>query len=290
MHAQLIDGKALAAAVKAEAAAETASLQAAGVTPCLAVILVGEDPASQVYVRGKIRDCAECGIRSLELRLPETTTQQELLDRIAALASDSTVHGILVQLPLPAGIDERAIIDAIPPEKDVDGFSPVNVGRMQTGQPCFLPCTPAGCIRMIESTGTVIDGKHAVVIGRSNIVGKPVAQLLLARNATVTICHSHTRNLRELCAQADILVAAVGHEAFVDGSMIKPGAVVIDVGINRGSDGKLHGDVNFAQAAERAAFLTPVPGGVGPMTRAMLMKNTTQAAAMQNGLSLEKMS
>lgn len=290
MHAQLIDGKALAAAVKAEAAAETASLQAAGVTPCLAVILVGEDPASQVYVRGKIRDCAECGIRSLELRLPETTTQQELLDRIAALASDSTVHGILVQLPLPAGIDERAIIDAIPPEKDVDGFSPVNVGRMQTGQPCFLPCTPAGCIRMIESTGTVIDGKHAVVIGRSNIVGKPVAQLLLARNATVTICHSHTRNLRELCAQADILVAAVGHEAFVDGSMIKPGAVVIDVGINRGADGKLHGDVNFAQAAERAAFLTPVPGGVGPMTRAMLMKNTTQAAAMQNGLSLEKMS
>ena len=290
MHAQLIDGKALAAAVKAEAAAETASLQAAGVTPCLAVILVGEDPASQVYVRGKIRDCAECGIRSLELRLPETTTQQELLDRIAALASDSTVHGILVQLPLPAGIDERAIIDAIPPEKDVDGFSPVNVGRMQTGQPCFLPCTPAGCIRMIESTGTVIDGKHAVVIGRSNIVGKPVAQLLLARNATVTICHSHTRNLRELCAQADILVAAVGHEAFVDGSMIKPGAVVIDVGINRGADGKLHGDVNFAQAAERAAFLTPVPGGVGPMTRAMLMKNTTQAAAMQNSLSLEKMS
>lgn len=290
MHAQLIDGKALAAAVKAEAAAETASLQAAGVTPCLAVILVGEDPASQVYVRGKIRDCAECGIRSLELRLPETTTQQELLDRIAALASDSTVHGILVQLPLPAGIDERAIIDAIPPEKDVDGFSPVNVGRMQTGQPCFLPCTPAGCIRMIESTGTVIDGKHAVVIGRSNIVGKPVAQLLLARNATVTICHSHTRNLRELCAQADILVAAVGREAFVDGSMIKPGAVVIDVGINRGADGKLHGDVNFAQAAERAAFLTPVPGGVGPMTRAMLMKNTTQAAAMQNGLSLEKMS
>lgn len=290
MHAQLIDGKALAAAVKAEAAAETASLQAAGVTPCLAVILVGEDPASQVYVRGKIRDCAECGIRSLELRLPETTTQQELLDRIAALASDSTVHGILIQLPLPAGIDERAIIDAIPPEKDVDGFSPVNVGRMQTGQPCFLPCTPAGCIRMIESTGTVIDGKHAVVIGRSNIVGKPVAQLLLARNATVTICHSHTRNLRELCAQADILVAAVGREAFVDGSMIKPGAVVIDVGINRGADGKLHGDVNFAQAAERAAFLTPVPGGVGPMTRAMLMKNTTQAAAMQNGLSLEKMS
>lgn len=290
MHAQLIDGKALAAAVKAEAAAETASLQAAGVTPCLAVILVGEDPASQVYVRGKIRDCAECGIRSLELWLPETTTQQELLDRIAALASDSTVHGILVQLPLPAGIDERAIIDAIPPEKDVDGFSPVNVGRMQTGQPCFLPCTPAGCIRMIESTGTVIDGKRAVVIGRSNIVGKPVAQLLLARNATVTICHSHTRNLRELCAQADILVAAVGHEAFVDGSMIKPGAVVIDVGINRGADGKLHGDVNFAQAAERAAFLTPVPGGVGPMTRAMLMKNTTQAAAMQNGLSLEKMS
>ena len=243
---------------------------------------MGEDPASQVYVRGKVRDCGECGIKSLELRMPETTTQAELLDKIAGLAADPTVNGILVQLPLPAHIDERAVIDAIPPEKDVDGFSPVNVGRMQTGQPCFLPCTPAGCIRMIESTGTSLDGKNAVVIGRSNIVGKPAALLLLAKNATVTICHSHTANLKEICAAADILVAAVGRAGFVTGEMVKPGAVVIDVGINRGADGKLHGDVDFEQAAEKAAFITPVPGGVGPMTRAMLMKNTTQAAAMQN--------
>ena len=200
------------------------------------------------------------------------------------LAEEKAVNGILVQLPLPAHIDEKAVIDAIPPEKDVDGFSPVNVGRMQIGEPCYLPCTPAGCVRMIESTGTSIDGKHAVVIGRSNIVGKPVAILLLAKNATVTICHSHTANLKELCASADILVAAVGKAGFVTGDMVKPGAVVIDVGINRGADGKLHGDVDFAAAAEKASFITPVPGGVGPMTRAMLMKNTVQAAARQNGL------
>jgi len=178
------------------------------------------------------------------------------------------------------------VIDAIPPEKDVDGFSPVNVGRMQTGQPCFLPCTPAGCIRMIESTGTKIDGKNAVVIGRSNIVGKPAALLLLAKNATVTVCHSHTANLKEICANADILVAAVGRVGFVTGDMVKPGAVVIDVGINRGADGKLHGDVNFEEASAVAGYITPVPGGVGPMTRAMLMKNTTQAAAMQNGVAI----
>ena len=202
------------------------------------------------------------------------------------LAEDAAVHGILVQLPLPAQIDEKAVIDAIPPEKDVDGFSPVNVGRMQIGEPCYLPCTPAGCIRMIESTGTEIAGKNAVVIGRSNIVGKPAALLLLAKNATVTICHSKTANLKEVCAAADILVAAVGREGFVTGDMVKPGAVVIDVGINRGADGKLHGDVNFAEAAEKAAYITPVPGGVGPMTRAMLMKNTTQAAAMQNGVAI----
>ena len=237
MSAQIIDGKALAAATKAEAAAEAAALKAKGIEPCLAVILVGENPASQVYVRGKVKDCGECGIKSLELRMPETTTQEELLAKIAELAADKTVNGILVQLPLPKQIDERAVIDAIPPEKDVDGFSPVNVGRMQTGQPCFLPCTPAGCIRMIESTGTKIDGKNAVVIGRSNIVGKPAA-------------------------------------------------VVIDVGINRGADGKLHGDVNFEEASAVAGYITPVPGGVGPMTRAMLMKNTTQAAAMQNGVAI----
>ncbi|HIX17533.1 MAG TPA: bifunctional methylenetetrahydrofolate dehydrogenase/methenyltetrahydrofolate cyclohydrolase FolD [Candidatus Gemmiger faecavium] len=284
MQAQIIDGKALAAQVKAEAAAETAALKAKGVTPCLAVILVGEDPASQVYVRGKAKDCGDCGIDSRVIRLPEETTQAELLKLVGELAADKAINGILVQLPLPAHIDEKAVIDAIPPEKDVDGFSPVNVGRMQIGEPCFLPCTPAGCIRMIESTGTAIEGKHAVVIGRSNIVGKPAALLLLAKNATVTICHSRTANLKELCAGADILVAAVGKAGFVTGNMVKPGAVVIDVGINRGEDGKLHGDVDFAAAAEKAAYITPVPGGVGPMTRAMLMKNTVQAAARQNGL------
>lgn len=285
MQAKRIDGKALAAQVKAEAAAETAALKARGVTPCLAVVLVGEDPASQVYVRGKAKDCAECGIDSRVIRLPEATTQAELLALVAELAADRAVNGILVQLPLPAHIDEKAVIDAIPPEKDVDGFSPVNVGRMQIGEPCYLPCTPAGCVRMIESTGTVIDGKHAVVIGRSNIVGKPAAMLLLAKNATVTICHSHTANLKQICQSADILVAAVGRAGFVTGEMVKPGAVVIDVGINRGADGKLHGDVDFAAAAEKAAYITPVPGGVGPMTRAMLMKNTTLAAARQNGLA-----
>ena len=286
MSAQIIDGKVLAAATKAEAAAEVAALKAKGIEPCLAVILVGENPASQVSVRGKVKDCGECGITSLELRMPETTTQAELLAKIAELAADKTVNGILVQLPLPKQVDERAVIDAIPPEKDVDGFSPVNVGRMQTGQPCFLPCTPAGCIRMIESTGTKIDGKNAVVIGRSNIVGKPAALLLLAKNATVTVCHSHTANLKEICANADILVAAVGRAGFVTGDMVKPGAVVIDVGINRGTDGKLHGDVNFEEASAVAGYITPVPGGVGPMTRAMLMKNTTQAAAMQNGVAI----
>ena len=209
-------------------------------------------------------------------------TQDALLAEVKKLADDSAVHGILVQLPLPAQIDEKAVIDAIPPEKDVDGFSPVNVGRMQIGEPCYLPCTPAGCIRMIESTGIDIAGKNAVVIGRSNIVGKPAALLLLAKNATVTICHSRTKNLKEVCAAADILVAAVGREGFVTGDMVKPGAVVIDVGINRGADGKLHGDVNFAEAAAKAAYITPVPGGVGPMTRAMLMLNTVEAAERQS--------
>lgn len=278
MNANIIDGKALAAAVKQEAARQAAVLKGRGITPCLAVILVGEDPASQVYVRGKINDCAQCGIESRSIRLPESTTQQELLEQIGALAADPAVHGILVQLPLPAQIDEKTVIEAIPPEKDVDGFTPVNIGRMQIGEPCYLPCTPAGCIRMIESTGTAIAGKQAVVLGRSNIVGKPAAMLLLQKDATVTVCHSKTRNLKELCAAADILVAAVGREGFVTGDMVKPGAVVIDVGINRGADGKLHGDVDFAAAAEKAAWITPVPGGVGPMTRAMLMLNTVQAA------------
>lgn len=278
MKANKIDGKALAAAVKEESARLVAECRAGGVAPCLAVVLVGEDPASQVYVRGKVEDCAQCGIESRTIRLPADATQAELLAQVQALADDPAVHGILVQLPLPPQIDERAVIEAIPPEKDVDGFSPVNAGRMQAGEPCFLPCTPAGCIRMIESTGVGIAGKHAVVVGRSNIVGKPVALLLLARDATVTICHSRTQNLKEICASADILVAAVGRAGFITGDMVKPGAVVIDVGINRGADGKLHGDVDFDAAAEKASWITPVPGGVGPMTRAMLMLNTAQAA------------
>ena len=278
MSAAIIDGKKLAAAVKAEAAAEVQQLKEQGVVPCLAVLLVGEDPASQVYVRGKANDCAECGIESRVIRLDAATTQEELLAQIEALAADDAVHGILVQLPLPAHIDEAAVIAAIPPEKDVDGFTPVNAGRLLTGEPCFAPCTPAGCLRMIRSTGIDITGKRAVVVGRSNIVGKPAALLLLAENATVTVCHSRTQNLADICREADILVAAVGRQGFITGDMVKPGAVVIDVGINRGADGKLHGDVDFAAASEKAAFITPVPGGVGLMTRAMLMKNTVAAA------------
>ena len=278
MSAAIIDGKKLAAAVKAEAAAEVQQLKEQGVVPCLAVLLVGEDPASQVYVRGKANDCAECGIESRVIRLDAATTQEELLAQIEALAADDAVHGILVQLPLPAHIDEAAVIAAIPPEKDVDGFTPVNAGRLLTSEPCFAPCTPAGCLRMIQSTGIDITGKRAVVVGRSNIVGKPAALLLLAENATVTVCHSRTQNLADICREADILVAAVGRQGFITGDIVKPGAVVIDVSINRGADGKLHGDVDFAAASEKAAFITPVPGGVGLMTRAMLMKNTVAAA------------
>ena len=284
MSAQIIDGKALAAATKTEAAAEAAALKVQGIEPCLAVILVGENPASQVYVRGKVKDCGECGIKSLELRMPETTTQEELLAKIAELAADKTVNGILVQLPLPKQIDERAVIDAIPPEKDVDGFSPVNVGRMQTGQPCFVPCTPAGCIRMIESTGTKIDGKNAVVIGRSNIVGKPQALMLLEKNASVTIVHSRTTDLAEHTRRADILVAAVGRAKMVKADMVKPGAVVIDVGMNRDENGKLCGDVDYENVREVASAITPVPGGVGPMTIAMLMTNTVEAVERRLGL------
>ena len=219
-------------------------------------------------------------------RLPAQTTQEELLSRIAALGGDGSVHGILVQLPLPPQIDERAVIEAIPPDKDVDGFHPQSAGQLLVGEPGFVPCTPAGILELIDSTGVSVEGKHCVVIGRSNIVGKPAALLLLAKNATVTICHSKTKNLKEVCAAADILVAAVGREGFVTGDMVKPGAVVIDVGINRGADGKLHGDVNFAEAGEKAGYITPVPGGVGPMTRAMLMLNTVEAAARQSGKTL----
>lgn len=276
-----IEGKLLAARVKERVAAGVAELKEKGIEPCLAVIMVGENPASQVYVKGKVKDCAECGIKSLEIHLPAETTQDELLQKLAELAGDAGVHGLLVQLPLPAHIDEKTVIEAIPPQKDVDGFTAVNVGRMMIGEECFLPCTPAGCMEMIRSTGVSISGKNAVVIGRSNIVGKPAAMLLLRENATVTICHSRTENLKQVCANADILVAAVGRAGFVTGDMVKPGAVVIDVGINRNAQGKLCGDVDYDAAAEKAGYITPVPGGVGLMTRAMLMQNTLQAAQKQ---------
>lgn len=280
MSAKIIDGKILAAEVKACAAQAVRFLQERyGITPCLAVLLVGDDPASQVYVRGKANDCEACGIESRVIRLPAGTTQAELLARLGALAADSAVHGILVQLPLPRHIDPAAVIEAIPPEKDVDGFTPVNAGRLLNGEPCFAPCTPAGCLRMIEAAGVDLDGKHAVVVGRSNIVGKPAALLLMQKNATVTVCHSHTRDLAAVCRTADVLIAAVGKAGFITADMVKPGAVVIDVGINRGADGKLHGDVDFAPVSEVASCITPVPGGVGLMTRAMLMLNTVQAAA-----------
>lgn len=276
-----IEGKLLAAQMKERVAAGVAELKEKGIEPCLAVIMVGENPASQVYVKGKVKDCAECGIKSLEIHLPAETTQNELLQKLAELAGDAGVHGLLVQLPLPAHIDEKTVIEAIPPQKDVDGFTAVNVGRMMIGEECFLPCTPAGCMEMIRSTGVSISGKNAVVIGRSNIVGKPAAMLLLRENATVTICHSRTENLKQVCANADILVAAVGRAGFVTGDMVKPGAVVIDVGINRNAQGKLCGDVDYDAAAEKAGYITPVPGGVGLMTRAMLMQNTLQAAQKQ---------
>ena len=277
-----IEGKLLAAQVKERVAAGVKELKEKGIEPCLAVIMVGENPASQVYVKGKVKDCAECGIKSLEIHLPAETTQEELLQKLAELAGDAGVHGLLVQLPLPAHIDEKTVIEAIPPQKDVDGFTAVNVGRMMIGEECFLPCTPAGCMEMIRSTGVSISGKNAVVIGRSNIVGKPAAMLLLRENATVTICHSRTENLKQVCANADILVAAVGRAGFVTGDMVKPGAVVIDVGINDDpATGKLCGDVDYDAAAEKAGYITPVPGGVGLMTRAMLMQNTLQAAQKQ---------
>lgn len=278
MAANIISGKVLAAAAKQHAAQGAEELKKRGVEPCLAVMLVGDDPASQVYVRGKVKDCEECGIRSIMIRMPHDTTQKEVLDKLAELAADDSVHGLLVQLPLPKHIDERAVIEAIPPEKDVDGFTPVNVGRMVIGERCFLPCTPAGCIYMLKNTGVSLRGKKAVVVGRSNIVGKPLSMLLLRENLTVTIAHSHTADLKQVCREADVLVAAVGRAGLITADMIKPGAVVIDVGINRNEEGKLCGDVAYDEAAEVAGYITPVPGGVGLMTRAMLMENTIQAA------------
>ena len=278
-----MDGKAVSAKVKEQVAQEVAALQGQGVCPGLAVVIVGEDPASRIYVNNKKKACQATGIHSEEYALPASTTQEELLALVDTLNHKEDIHGILVQSPLPKGLDESAVVEAIDPQKDVDAFHAYNVGKIMMGDYHFLPCTPAGIMELLQAYDIPVEGKRCVVIGRSNIVGKPAAMLLLQKNATVTICHSRTRNVRELCAAADILVAAVGREAFVTGDMVKPGALVIDVGINRGADGKLHGDVDYAAAREKAAWITPVPGGVGPMTRAMLMVNTLQAACRAAG-------
>ena len=276
--ATIIDGKQIAKEIRTEIARETAEMKARGVCPGLAVILVGEDPASQVYVRNKERACKNVGFHSLVLRHPAEFTQQELLDEIMQLNADPAIHGILVQLPLPKHIDERTVLAAISPEKDVDGFHAANMGALVLGEDAPESCTPQGCVELIRRSGTQMDGAHAVIVGRSNIVGKPLALLLLRENCTVTVCHSHTRNLAEITRQADILVAAVGRANFITADMVKPGATVIDVGINRLDDGTLAGDVDFAQVEPIAGAITPVPGGVGPMTIAMLMKNTLKQA------------
>lgn len=282
--AQIIDGKKISAKVKAGVAAEVAALKEKGVSVGLAVVIVGNNPASRVYVNNKKKACAACGIDSYEYALPEETTEEELLRLIDQLNHDPKVNGILVQLPVPKQIDDHKIIAAISPLKDVDAFTEGNVGKIMIGEYNFLPCTPAGCMDLIDSTGVSVDGKNCVVIGRSNIVGKPMAMLLLHRNGTVTICHSHTKNLREICSQADILVAAVGKAGFVTADMVKEGAVVIDVGMNRNAEGKLCGDVDFEAVEKKAGYITPVPGGVGPMTIATLMRNTLTAAKVQNDL------
>ena len=283
--ANIIDGKAVSAAVKQEVADEAARLKdEKGLKVGLAVVIVGNDSASRVYVNNKKKACEAVGFQSFEYALDENTTQEQLLDLVNVLNRDDRVNGILVQLPLPKHIDEKAVINAISPEKDVDAFHPENVGKIMIGEYSFLPCTPAGVMRLIESTGVDISGKKCVVVGRSNIVGKPQAMLLLQKNGTVTICHSRTQNLKEECRAADILVVAIGKAKFITGDMIKEGAVVIDVGMDRDENGKLCGDVDFESAEKVAGYITPVPGGVGPMTIAMLMKNTLTAAKQQAGL------
>ena len=272
---QIIDGKALSQVVKNEVKAEVLALEAKyGRKPCLAVIIVGENPASQVYVRNKVKAAAYTGMESRLVELPADISEEALLQQIAILNDDPLTDGILVQLPLPGHIDEEKVIDAIAREKDVDGFHPLNVAGLWLGKDCIVPCTPAGIMRMLDSIGVELKGKNAVVVGRSNIVGKPVAKLLLDRNATVTIAHSRTGDLGEVCRSADVLVVAVGKAGLVTGDMIKPDAIVIDVGMNRNAEGKLCGDVDYASAEPVSSWITPVPGGVGPMTIAMLMKNT----------------
>jgi len=278
MSAQRIEGKTISDAIRAEISQETAALAVRGIVPGLAVVLVGDDPASKVYVGSKAKACEQLGFYSEVHRLEAEASQEELLALIDKLNNQASIHGILVQLPLPKHIDEKAIIDAISVEKDVDGFHPVSVGNLVIGDDSLLPCTPAGVIEMIKRTGIEIAGKHAVVIGRSNIVGKPVAMLLLRENATVTVCHSRTANMEEIAKTADILVVAIGKAKAIGASYVKPGAVVVDVGINRLSDGKLAGDVDYDDVLETAGYITPVPGGVGPMTITMLMLNTLKAA------------
>ncbi|WP_447774722.1 bifunctional methylenetetrahydrofolate dehydrogenase/methenyltetrahydrofolate cyclohydrolase FolD [Variovorax boronicumulans] len=278
MTAQLIDGNALAKTIRAEVSGRTAALKARGVNPALSIILVGSDPASQVYTKHKVNDSTETGLQATLETYPADLSEADLLARIRALNDDPTVHGILVQLPLPKHMDSQKVIETISPAKDVDGFHVASAGALMTGAPGFWPCTPHGCMKMLESIGYDLRGKHAVVIGRSNIVGKPMAMMLLAKSATVTICHSATQDLGAITRQADVIVAAVGKLDLLTADMVKPGAVVIDVGMNRKADGKLAGDVDFDGVKEVAGWITPVPGGVGPMTRAMLLVNTLEAA------------
>ena len=280
MSAKILDGKALAARIKDKLAIEVDELRARGVEPGLAVVLVGEDPASQIYVRNKTASCAKAGIRTFDHRLPATTSQAELLALVAKLNADPVIDGILIQLPLPRGLDAREILPAVDPRKDVDGIHPDNLGHLVMGEPRFVACTPAGVMKLIEESalGTSLAGVNAVVVGRSSMVGKPMAALLTNADATVTVCHSKTRDLAAVVSRADLVVAAVGRPEMIRGEWIKPGAVVIDVGINRRDDGKLLGDVEFAPAAARASAITPVPGGVGPMTIAMLLVNTVTSA------------
>ena len=278
MTAQRIDGNALSQILRADVTKRATALKAKGITPGLAVILVGENPASQVYVRNKVKACHDSGLHSLLEKHPDSLTQEALLDRISVLNQDTSIHGILVQLPLPKHIDAQKVIEAISPAKDVDGFHIASAGALMTGMAGFWPCTPYGCMKMLDSIGYELKGKYAVVIGRSNIVGKPMALMLLQKNATVTICHSATQDLKAITLQADVIVAAVGKRNILTADMVKPGAVVLDVGMNRNEEGKLCGDVDFAGVEQVAGYITPVPGGVGPMTITMLLVNTLEAA------------
>lgn len=280
MSYKLLDGKDLAARMKKDMSVEVGKLAAKGIVPGLAVVIVGNDPASRIYVNNKKKDCEEVGIKSFEYALPEETKEEELLGLIDALNQDPLVDGILVQLPIPKHLDEAKVIRRINPEKDVDAFHPFNVGELMIGRPVFAPCTPAGVMELIKDAGLDVAGKNCVVVGRSNIVGKPMAMLMLHDNATVTICHSKTKDLKAVCREADILIAAIGRANYITSDYVKEGAIVIDVGMNRNSEGKFTGDVDFPATSKKASAITPVPGGVGPMTRAMLLKNTIKACNM----------